>query len=340
MSFDIRNLTSAFIAAPSNNRKVWTRQVRSLLLWTCFSSDTALSKPASPDKVAKVLGLLFHSAKMGQEPSQCLWENRSLTDLICNYRKDAPVYNKWHLLRHCTITFINQVSQHSNAQQYPMYCPFRFYSAPVWTPLVASHACGRVDTLHAIVTVAPLSQVELKWSSKRGSFSSGPWLGELLDQQLLSPVVHSIDLHRLNFLKAIRANWVHVTYSNTVNTRLLWYIVYNMLRKAHLFKKIRNPPCLQSAMQLSSAAPLSVVEVQRCSNKRNEAKSLIDWLDMWWKQNLNIYLFTWHHSLNLVLQRGHNQCLRRSLCAAPVACKRELANRRVLQPVQSGPRNL
>jgi len=87
-----------------------------------------------------------------------------------------------------------------------MYCPFRFYSAPVWTPLVASHACGRVDTLHAIVTVAPLSQVELKGSSKRGSFYSGPWLGELLDQQLLSPVVHSIDLRRLNFLKAIRAN--------------------------------------------------------------------------------------------------------------------------------------
>ena len=36
MSLDIRNLTSAFIAAPSNNRKVWTRQVRSLLLWTFF----------------------------------------------------------------------------------------------------------------------------------------------------------------------------------------------------------------------------------------------------------------------------------------------------------------
>ena len=107
-----------------------------------------------------------------------------------------------------------------------------------------------------------------------------------------------------------------------------------MLRKANLFKKIRNPPCLQSAMQLYSAAPHSVVEVQRCSNKSNKSKSLIDWLDMWWKQTWT-YLVTLHHCLNLVLQRGHNQRLRRSLCAAPVACKRELANRRVLQPVQA-----
>ena len=109
-------------------------------------------------RVAKVLGFWGF-----QEPSQCLWENRSLMNLNCTGRMPpSPFTTIWYVLRNWRITF-----------KRPTNNPFRFYNAPVWTPLVASHACGRVDTLHAIVTMALLSQVQLKWS-KRGSFPRTP----------------------------------------------------------------------------------------------------------------------------------------------------------------------
>lgn len=150
-------------------QKVWTRQVRSLLLWTFFSQWHCVVDASITWQSREGVGFIV--TYMG-EPSQCLWENRSLTHLFCTGRMLQFTTNGIC----CIIVQLHSSIRSRNIQmlnQYPMYCPFRFYSAPVWTPLVASHACGRVDTLHAIVAVALLSQVKLKWSSKRGSFYCG-----------------------------------------------------------------------------------------------------------------------------------------------------------------------